>query len=124
MLSKCYIHLHVNLKMVLEANSTNKQTTTSSVDKYEKVVDLQNDCRSFYLNRVKATENLKQKLENKNGVCERKKTSMSMAMDRLRLEMVCSDFGYFHYQLYYSIAFTFEYVYIYCYLETAFNLFR
>ncbi|CAG2229434.1 unnamed protein product [Mytilus edulis] len=73
--------------MVLEANSTNKQTTTSSVDKYEKVVDLQNDCRSFYLNRVKATENLKQKLENKNGRCEPKKTSMSMAMDRLRLEM-------------------------------------
>ncbi|XP_076079526.1 uncharacterized protein LOC143049722 [Mytilus galloprovincialis] len=73
--------------MVLEANSTNKQTTTSSVDKYEKEVDLQNDCRSFYLNRVKATENLKQKLENKNGACEPNKTSMSMAMDRLRLEM-------------------------------------
>ncbi|XP_076079510.1 uncharacterized protein LOC143049717 [Mytilus galloprovincialis] len=72
--------------MVLEANSTNKQTTTS-VDKYEKEVDLQNKCRTFYLNRVKATETLKQKLENKNGACEPKKTTMSMAMDRLRLEM-------------------------------------
>ncbi|XP_052095181.1 uncharacterized protein LOC127730707 [Mytilus californianus] len=72
--------------MVLEANSTNIQKT-SSIDKYEKLVDLQNDCRSFYLNRVKATENLKQKLENKNGDCEPKKTSLSMAMDRLRLEM-------------------------------------
>ncbi|VDI07641.1 Hypothetical predicted protein [Mytilus galloprovincialis] len=62
-------------------------TTTSSVDKYETVEDIQNDCISFYLNRVKATENLKQKLENKNGGREPKKTSMSMAMDRLRLEM-------------------------------------
>lgn len=59
-----------------------------SSNKYEEVVDLQNNCRSFYLNRVEATEQFKSKLQQQSSRKEKKQTSLSLAMDKLRSEMV------------------------------------
>ena len=56
------------------------------MDKYEKSVDFQNECRSFYLNRVKATESFKKSLQMEHE--EPKRTSFSAAMNKLRSEMV------------------------------------
>ena len=57
------------------------------MEKYEKSVDLQNKCRSFYLNRVQETEQFKTKMQQSHSV-GRRKTSLSDAMDKLRSEMV------------------------------------
>ena len=75
--------------MVLEVYSTDNQVPDMTVNKYEESVEFQNECRSFYLHRVKATEHFKQKLQSACGTenKEQKKSSMSSAMDRLRVEM-------------------------------------
>lgn len=77
--------------MVLELNTTNRSVPDIIGDKYEESVELQNDCRSFYLNRIKASEHFKQTLNVHSDVnTEATKTasSMSSAMDKLRIEMV------------------------------------
>ncbi|CAG2229433.1 unnamed protein product [Mytilus edulis] len=71
--------------MVLEVRNTSDQTAVQSINKYEESVDFQNNCRSYYLNRVEASATFKRKLEQNKE--KPKKTSMSAAMDRLRHEM-------------------------------------
>lgn len=76
--------------MVLELNTTNR-SVPEIVEKYEESVELQNDCRSFYLNRIKASEHFKQTLNVHSGVntdVSKATSSMSCAMDKLRIEMV------------------------------------
>lgn len=72
--------------MVLEVRNTSDQIAVQSIDKYEESVDFQNNCRSYYLDRVEASESFKRKLEQNRE--KPKQTSMSAAMDRLRQEMV------------------------------------
>lgn len=77
--------------MVLELNTTNRSVPDIIVEKYEESVELQNDCRSFYLNRIKASEHFKQTLNVQSGVnteVSKATSSMSCAMDKLRIEMV------------------------------------
>ncbi|XP_052095193.1 uncharacterized protein LOC127730717 [Mytilus californianus] len=71
--------------MVWEVRNTSDQTAVQSIDKYEESVDFQNNCRSYYLNRVEASESFKRKLEQNRE--KPKQTSMSAAMERLRQEM-------------------------------------
>ncbi|XP_076079502.1 uncharacterized protein LOC143049709 [Mytilus galloprovincialis] len=71
--------------MVLEVRNTSDQIAVQSIDKYEESVDFQNNCRSYYLDRVEASESFKRKLEQNRE--KPKQTSMSAAMDRLRQEM-------------------------------------
>ena len=84
--------------MVLEVYSADNQVPDITVNKYEESVDFQNECRSFYLHRVKATEQFKQKLQSGCGTDnkEQKKSSLSSAMDRLRVEMVSLMFSHLH----------------------------
>jgi hypothetical protein len=77
--------------MVLELNTTNRSVPDIIVDKYEESVELQNDCRKFYLNRIKASEHFKQTLSvhrDVNTEASKTTSSMSSAMDKLRIEMV------------------------------------
>ena len=80
--------------MVWDVDTTEKHNSDIAMDKYEKSVDFQNDCRSFYLNRVKATERFKKTLQVENKVP--RKTSLSAAMDKLRSEMVSCVFLVMH----------------------------
>lgn len=84
--------------MVLEVYSADNQVPDITVNKYEESVDFQNECRSFYLHRVKATENFKLKLQSGCGTdnTEQKKSSLSSAMDRLRVEMVSLMYNTLH----------------------------
>lgn len=84
--------------MVLEVYSAENQVPDMTVNKYEESVEFQNECRSFYLHRVKATEHFKQKLQSACGTenKELKKSSMSSAMDRLRVEMVSLMYNSLH----------------------------
>lgn len=84
--------------MVLEVYSADNQVPDITVNKYEESVDFQNECRSFYLHRVKATEHFKQKLQSGCGTDnkEQKKSSLSSAMDRLRAEMVSLMYNSLH----------------------------
>lgn len=84
--------------MVLEVYSAENQVPDMTVNKYEESVEFQNECRSFYLHRVKATEHFKQKLQSGCGTDnkEQKKSSMSSAMDRLRVEMVSLMYNSLH----------------------------
>lgn len=76
--------------MVLEVNSTGTQASVMRLNKYEDSVDFQNECRHFYLNRVKATETFKKKLNGAHSAesKDEKKTPLSAAMNKLRVEMV------------------------------------
>ena len=77
--------------MVLELNTTNRSVPDIIVDKYEESVELQNDCRKFYLNRIKASEHFNPTLSvhrDVNTEASKTTSSMSSAMDKLRIEMV------------------------------------
>lgn len=76
--------------MVLELSMSHQNIPDITVDKYEETVELQNNCRSFYLNRKKASEDFKQSLNehSEKNVGIGKRTSLSTAMDKLREEMV------------------------------------
>ncbi|KAH3809233.1 hypothetical protein DPMN_137594 [Dreissena polymorpha] len=62
-----------------------------AADDYTKAIELSNACREFYRNRVKATENFKQSMSNRNNnncvAGANKRTSIDDAMDKLRTEM-------------------------------------
>ncbi|VDI07638.1 Hypothetical predicted protein [Mytilus galloprovincialis] len=75
--------------MVLELSMSHQNIPDITVDKYEETVELQNNCRSFYLNRKKASEDFKQSLNehSEKNVGIGKRTSLSTAMDKLREEM-------------------------------------
>ena len=76
--------------MVLEVNPTDAQSCVMRLNKYEESVDFQNECRHFYLNRVKATERFKKKLNDEDSTDskEEKNAPLSVAMSKLRVEMV------------------------------------
>ena len=75
--------------MVLEVNPTDAHSSVMRLNKYEESVDFQNECRHFYLNRVKATERFKKKLndEDSKDSKEEKNTPLSAALSKLRVEM-------------------------------------
>lgn len=74
--------------MVLELK--NNSVPSGIFNNYEKNIDFQNSCRSFYLHRKKASEDFKETLkthaERTKG--NKTRTSLSSVMDRLRTEMV------------------------------------
>ena len=71
-------------------NTIDTQSSVMRLNKFEESVDFQNECRHFYLNRVKATERFKKKLndEDSKDSKEEKNTPLSVAMSKLRVEMV------------------------------------
>ncbi|KAK3609755.1 hypothetical protein CHS0354_029205 [Potamilus streckersoni] len=79
--------------MEVESNSSNLLQVpgheSSVTDDYTAAIELSNACREFYRNRVKATENFKQRLstaQNKPPT-SKTKTSIDEAMERLNFEM-------------------------------------
>ncbi|KAL3868414.1 hypothetical protein ACJMK2_041222 [Sinanodonta woodiana] len=79
--------------MEIQSNSSNllqvPGQVSSATDDYTAAIELSNACREFYRNRVKATENFKQRLstaQNKQQTNTRK-TSIDEAMERLNFEM-------------------------------------
>jgi hypothetical protein len=50
--------------MISSVLYSDNQVPDMTVNKYEESVEFQNECRSFYLYRVKATEHFKQKLQS------------------------------------------------------------
>ena len=70
-----------------------RMNSTDAVDKYTEGIDFSNACREFYMNRVKATESFKKKMNTnsesrKPEAVPRKKSSIESAMEKLRHEMV------------------------------------
>jgi hypothetical protein len=62
-------------------------------DHYTAAIDFSNACREFYINRVKATESFKEQMREEEKTKEapthqRKRSSIDIAMETLRKEMV------------------------------------
>ena len=79
-----------------------RMNSSDAVDKYTEGIDFSNACREFYMNRVKATDSFKKKMnansENVESIqpeaVPRKKSSIESAMEKLRHEMVIIYFIY------------------------------
>ena len=78
---------------VTDNNHVAKMTelnSTKASDKYTDSIDLSNACREFYQSRKRAAEVVKEKLASSGRQrTTKKKTSIDVAMETLRNEMVC-----------------------------------
>lgn len=72
-----------------EFSVTDNNHLTKADDKYMDSIDLSNACREFYQTRKRAAEVVKEKLANsgRHRSCK-KTTSIDVAMETLRTEMV------------------------------------
>ena len=72
-----------------EFEMTDNNHVTKATDKYADAIDLSNACREFYQTRKRAAEAVKEKLASSGRQrTAKKKTSIDVAMETLRTEMV------------------------------------
>ena len=72
-----------------EFEVTDNNHLTKATDKYADSIDLSNACREFYQSRKRAAEVVKEKLASSGRQrTTKKKTSIDVAMETLRTEMV------------------------------------
>lgn len=70
---------------------TNNNSGMDSSDKYYESIDFSNHCRKFYIERLKAADDIKQKVQKESdngGKKEEQSSAISSAMAKLRAEMV------------------------------------
>lgn len=81
---------------LMERADHNRMVPAEGADKYTDSIELSNACREFYQSRLKSAQTLKEKwgsdrkvvnISDSNGN-EKKKSSIDIAMEKLRSEMV------------------------------------
>lgn len=75
----------------------NKNLLSVPDDHYSAAIDFSNACREFYINRVRATESFKEQMKEEEKSkherpLQRKRSSIDIAMETLRKEMVRLEF--------------------------------